>query len=180
MLQTCSTTYYHLLFLNGFYSFYIKIFDRLLQNEVGVRWNGWDLKTEGVQQEHKRERDTASERWERRQEMKRAGVLFIHLPLHWSSLWKTERQKRNNKKGGGALSNHFSAHYISPSSCLCPRVPHSLTLPSLCDDLHSNRYCISEGKRKKKPTKKGLQTTRLNKSLIVGEGKITLGCEVLY
>lgn len=30
------------------------------------------------------ERDTASERWERRQEMKRAGVLFIHLPLHFT------------------------------------------------------------------------------------------------
>lgn len=97
------------------------------------------------------ERDRESERWERRREMKRAGVLFIHLPLHWSSLWKTETQRRNNRKGGGALSNHFSAHDISPSSCSsCPSLTLSLCL--LCDDLQSNRYV--RRKTTKKNTRK--------------------------
>lgn len=105
-----------------------KIFDRKLKNEAGTKWARLENRASAIRtQEGEREREL--ERWERRREMKRAGVLFIHLPLHWFSLWKTETQRRNNKKGGGALSNHFSAHDISPSSCSsCPSLTRSLCL----------------------------------------------------
>lgn len=131
-----------------------------------------------VRQEDKRERDRESEGWERRREMKRAGVLFIHLPLHWSSLWKTETQRRNNKKGGSALSIHFSAHDISPSSCSsCSSLTHSASSVWWSS---KQQICQEEND---KTNKKELQTIRHNKSLIVGERKNysqqTLGCEVL-
>lgn len=122
-----------------------------------------------VWQEDKREREIGSQGgWERRREMKRAGVLFIHLPLHWSSLWKTETQRRNDKKGGSALSNHFSAHDISPSSCSsCSSLTHSAS-----SVWWSSKQQICQEENDKK-NKKELQTIRHNKSLIVGERKIT-------
>lgn len=57
-----------------------------------------------------REQDRARQR-----EMKRAGVLFIQLPLYRSCLWKTETLKRNEKRG-----------YASPNHSLCTNAFHSL------------------------------------------------------
>lgn len=75
------------------------------------RQNGWDLRKESRQRnEWIREKKSqmhgeGEQDREKQREMKRAGVLFIQLPLYWSSLQKRERKKRN-KKGGCALSNH--------------------------------------------------------------------------
>lgn len=56
-----------------------------------------------------REQDRARQR-----EMKRAGVLFIQLPLYRSCLWKTETLRRNEKGG-----------YASPNHSLCTNAFHS-------------------------------------------------------
>lgn len=53
---------------------------------------------------------------EKQREMKRAGVLFIQLPLYWSSLQKRERLKRNKKEDVHYQTTLFASLHSSLSS----------------------------------------------------------------
>lgn len=90
------------------------------------KWSGSEGETKGETWEERErgkrtrdgERKIQTEKSRREAEMKRAGVLFIHLPLHWSSLWKSKTQRRNREKRRRMCITKplSSSRYISPSS----------------------------------------------------------------
>lgn len=76
----------------------------------------------------------------------------LYPPATSMILAMEEMQRENNKKGWGALSIHFSAHDISPSSwSLCPALTHSLSLLCL---MIFKATDMSGGKWKQKYTHK--------------------------
>lgn len=120
-----------------FKHFLHKIFDRLLQNEVG-----WNLKTERVWQEQKGERETGSQRGGREGEGWREQVYSCHClyPPATSLILALEDRNTEGKQQKGRrciIKPLFCSRHLSLFLFLF--LTHSLTLPPLCDDLQSNR-----------------------------------------